>query len=78
MSVEDTTRGANGTRYQLADHERRLLKLEDQEPEVLADRVARLAEDVKSLKRAALTFASGIVLGAVIFAFSVFELLGQR
>ncbi len=44
---------------------------------VLEERVANLSDDVKSLKRAFYTFAFSVVGGAVIFAFSVFELVGN-
>lgn len=43
-----------------------------------SDQVDHLGEDVRALKRAFYTFAVGTVGSAVVFAFSVFALLGGR
>lgn len=43
-----------------------------------ADQVEHLAEDVRALKRAFYTFAVGTVGSAVVFAFTVFALLGGK
>lgn len=43
-----------------------------------ADQVDHLAEDVRALKRAFYTFAVGTVGSAVVFAFTVFALLGRH
>lgn len=57
---------------------RRLDALEKLEPAVLAERVANLSEDVRALKRAFYTFAVGVVGSSVVFAFTVFALLGRH
>ncbi len=56
----------------------RLKKIEDLKPEVMADRLGTLSEDVQALKRAFYTFAFSVVTAAVIFAFGVFALLGRH
>jgi hypothetical protein len=60
-----------------ADHEKRILKLEKYNLGVFDQRLKALDEDVKSLKRAFYTFAFGVVGSAVVFAFTVFALLGK-
>lgn len=60
-----------------ADHERRIVELERYKPAVMADRMQTLSDDVKSLKRAFYTFAFGVVGSAIVFAFTVFALLGK-
>lgn len=57
---------------------RRLEKIEDLKPDVLAEKIAALGDDVQSLKRAFYTFAVSAVGAAVVFAFSVFALLGRH
>jgi hypothetical protein len=46
-------------------------------PSVLAERVKNLNEDVKALKKALYTFAFTVAGSAVLFAFTVFALLGK-
>lgn len=58
--------------------ERRLERLEQLEPAVLAERVHLLADDVKSLKRAFYTFAFSVVASSILFAFTVFALIGHH
>lgn len=70
---------ANGTAaWRLSNIEKRLDKIEDLEPAVLVERVDSLSRDVQSLKRAFYTFAFSVVGAAVVFAFSVFSLLGPH
>lgn len=42
------------------------------------DALEHLEEDVRALKRAFYTFAFGVVGSAVVFAFTVFALLGHK
>lgn len=44
---------------------------------VLENEVKNLSDDVQALKRAFYTFAIGTVGSAVVFAFTVFALLGK-
>lgn len=64
--------------YRLYELERRVEHLFALEPAVLAREVKILGEDVKALKRAFYTFAFGVVGSAVVFAFTVFALLGHH
>jgi hypothetical protein len=57
---------------------RRIEKLEDLQPAVLAERVDNLSEDVRALKRAFYTFAISAVASSITFAFAVFALLGRH
>lgn len=68
----------NGTAYQLADHQRRLERLERFEPAAMKQRMEDLSDDVLALKRAFYTFAFGVVGSAVLFAFTIFALLGKH
>jgi hypothetical protein len=61
-----------------ADHERRIADLEQYKPAVLQERLNSLADDVAALKRAFYTFAFGVVGSAIVFAFTVFALLGRH
>lgn len=72
----------NGVGWRLRNIESRLDKLEAQRPDVIADRVAthgrdieRLAEEVRSLKRALYTFALSISASAVAFGIAVMQVL---
>lgn len=58
--------------------QRRLGKIEDLEPAVLAAQVAILSAEVRELKKAFYTFAFSVVGAAVLFAFTVFALLGHH
>jgi len=42
-----------------------------------ADDVKAIAEEVKSIRRALYTFALSVVGSSIVFAFTVFELLGK-
>jgi hypothetical protein len=57
---------------------RRVDRLEGLEPAVVAERVSALSEDVRALKRAFYTFAISTVGSAIVFAFTVFALLGRH
>lgn len=69
---------ANGMPWWGRELSRRIGKIEDVKPDVLAEKIAALGEDVQSLKRAFYTFAVSAVGAAVVFAFSVFALLGKH
>lgn len=43
-----------------------------------SDSLEHLEEDVRTLKRAFYTFAFGVVGSAIVFAFTVFALLGHK
>lgn len=57
---------------------RRLDVLEATKPEAMRVEVRNLSEDVRALKRAFYTFSITTVGAAVLFAFSVFSLLGRH
>jgi hypothetical protein len=67
-----------GLPYRVADLERRMAEIEKLQPAVLAERVTSTQRDVQSLKRAFYTFAFSVVGSAVLFAFTVFSLLGHH
>lgn len=68
--------GTNGTvSYRLGEIERRLGEIEAVKPDVLAHVVAELHAEVISLRRTIIGFALATAGSAIIFAFSVFELL---
>lgn len=56
--------------YRLRDLERRLGKIEDTKPEVIADRLNALIEEVKWLKRGVYSLVVMLALAAVTFAFN--------
>lgn len=58
------------------DLARRVENIERLEPAVIAERVSALSKDVRSLKTAFYTFAFSVAASAILFAFSVFTLLG--
>jgi len=68
----------NRLRWQVDEHARRLEKLERLEPAVMRQKIDDLSQDVSSLKRAFYTFAFGVVGSAIVFAFTVFALLGRH
>lgn len=72
------TTDGNGIPYWGREIGRRLEKIERLEPAVMAERISALSDDVKALKRAFYTFAFSAVGAAIIFAFSVFALLGRH
>jgi hypothetical protein len=69
-----------GWRYR--DLHRRVGQLEQRDdkydPAVMDERVKTLSEDFRALKKAFYTFAFSIVGSAVVFAFTVFALLGRH
>jgi hypothetical protein len=69
-----------GWRYR--DLHRRIGQLEQRDdkydPAVMDERVKTLSEDFRALKKAFYTFAFSIVGSAVVFAFTVFALLGRH
>lgn len=67
-----------GTGFRLSSLERRVDRLENYDPGALAERVTNLSDDVRALKRAFYTFAAGAVTSSVVFAFTVFALLGKH
>ena len=68
--------------YRYKDLHRRVRHLEARDekyaPAVMDVQVKALVQDVRALKRAFYTFAFSVVGSAIIFALSVFALLGQR
>lgn len=68
--------------YRYRDIHRRVRALEDEadkyELPVMASELRRLSEDVRTLKRAFYTFAFSVVGSSVVFAFTVFALLGKH
>lgn len=63
--------------YRVRELERRLDRVDDLKLDVLAERVVEMREDVQSLRRAFYTFAFSVVGSAIVFAFTVFGLLGR-
>lgn len=62
----------------IEDLERRVTNLEvygSRPSALLAQQVAELANDVRSIRRGLYTFALGAVVASIVFAFSVFELV---
>lgn len=57
---------------------RRLDEIEATKPQTMAQQLRDLAEDVRSLKRAFYTFAFAVVGSSILFAFTVFALLGKH
>lgn len=72
MNAERDLTGAN---YRMDSLERRVAVIEATKPEVMAATLIILADEVHGLRRALYTFGLSVVAGAVVFAFSVFELL---
>lgn len=70
-----------GLAYRIRDFHRRLQILEAEldryELPVIEERLRNLSQDVRSLKTAFYTFAFSAVGAAILFAFSVFALLGK-
>jgi predicted membrane chloride channel (bestrophin family) len=59
------------------DHERRISNLERYDLGVIDRRLDDLTNDVVGLKRSFYTFAFSVVGSAIVFAFTVFALLGK-
>ncbi len=57
---------------------RRLAAIEATKPETMAQQLKDLSDDVRSLKRAFYTFAFAVVGSSILFAFTVFALLGKH
>lgn len=57
---------------------RRVDRLENLEPAVVAQQVKDLADDMRALKKAFYTFAFSVAASSVLFAFTVFALLGRH
>ncbi len=57
---------------------RRLDAIEATKPETMASEVRALHDDVNSLKRAFYTFAFSVAGSAIVFAFTIFALLGKH
>jgi hypothetical protein len=76
--VLDDQPARNGILWRLNDLTRRVQKIEDLKPEILAYEVAELRKDVIAMKRAFYTFAFSVVTGSILFAFTVFALLGKH
>lgn len=69
----------NGTlSYRVGRVEDRVTALEKHEPAVLTERVNNLLVDVRALKRAFYVFSFSVVGSAIMFAFTVFALLGKH
>jgi len=64
--------------WRVDDHDKRLERLEKFEPAVMTSKLTELDKDVTALKRAFYTFAFGVVGSAIVFAFTVFALLGRH
>lgn len=68
--------------YRYRDLHRRVRIVEARDdkydPAVMDVKLTNLAQDVRALKRAFYTFAFSVVGSAVLFAFSVFALLGKH
>lgn len=74
--ADDTPR--NGVGWRLADLDRRMKRIEELKPEVMAFEVKETRDDVRALKRAFYTFAFSVVASTILFAFTVFALLGRH
>lgn len=68
---------SNGVPYWGRDLARRIDHIEQYEPAVMASELKNLREELQSLRRAFYTFAFGVVASSIVFAFSVFALLGR-
>lgn len=68
----------NGVQYRLKSLEDWRAEIEKLQPPVMAYEIGQLREEVRSLKRAFYTFAFSTVGASIIFAFSVFALLGRH
>jgi hypothetical protein len=53
-------------------------RIDDLKPDVMAFELGELRKDVNALRRALYTFALSVVLAALVFAFSVFALIGHH
>lgn len=63
----------NGIPYWGRELARRLEKIEDLKPDVLAEKIEQLSDDVKALKNAFYLLILSVVGSAIAFAFTVFS-----
>ncbi len=56
----------------------RLSRIEATRPETMAQQLKDLVDDVRALKKAFYTFAFAVVGSSILFAFTVFALLGKH
>jgi hypothetical protein len=61
--------------YRVAALERRVEEIEAVKPDVLAHVVSELHDEVMALRRALVGFALTVAASAIVFAFTVFEIL---
>lgn len=78
MSTVGGEQFSNGNLWRLNNVIDRVKKIEDLKPEVMAYEISEVRKDVNSLKRAFYTFSFSVVGSAVVFAFTVFALLGHH
>lgn len=77
-SVESGVPPRNGLPWRVWQLERFQKRVEELKPEVMAFELGELRKDVTALKRAFYTFAISVVGSSVVFAFTVFALLGRH
>ncbi len=65
------------TSWRLGDLERRLTRIEDLKPDVMASELGNIRDEVRGLKRAFYTFGFSMVGGALLFAFTAFQVFGS-
>lgn len=75
MASDDSTQSYP---WRMRSVESRLDKIERLKPEVMAFELSELRKDVTALKRAFYTFAFSAVGASLVFAFTVFALLGRH
>jgi hypothetical protein len=64
--------------WRVKNVEDRVSKIEDLKPEVMAYEISEMRKDIDAMKRAFYTFAFSVVGSAILFAFTVFALLGKH
>lgn len=74
----DDAAPTNGVRFRLHIIESRLKRIEDLKPEVMAYEISETRNEVRALKRAFYTFAFSVVGSSILFAFTVFALIGKH
>lgn len=77
-TYEDEGGGTERLPWYIGDLRRRVKKIEDLKPEVMAYEMGEIRKDITALKRAFYTFAFSVVGSAIVFAFTVFALLGRH
>lgn len=68
----------NGISFRVRSLESRMRRIEDLKPEVMAYEIQETRSEIRALKRAFYTFAFSVVGSAILFAFTVFALLGKH